>query len=111
LFLINSEPNSICYIQTSNLDGETNLKIRQGHAKTNYLLDSHHLKDFEGEIECELPNLHLYEFAGNLRIASERLDLPIGPGQILLRGSLLQNTKWIYGVVIYTGHETKLMMV
>ncbi len=29
LFFSSSEPQSICYIQTSNLDGETNLKVRQ----------------------------------------------------------------------------------
>lgn len=30
--LILSEPQAMCYIETSNLDGETNLKIRQvGH--------------------------------------------------------------------------------
>lgn len=29
LFLSVSEPQAMCYIETSNLDGETNLKIRQ----------------------------------------------------------------------------------
>lgn len=29
LSLYNSEPQAMCYIETSNLDGETNLKIRQ----------------------------------------------------------------------------------
>jgi phospholipid-transporting ATPase len=55
------------------LDGETNLKIRQGLTKTSHLLDSQSLRDFRAEIECEQPNQHLYEFAGNLRIQTERI--------------------------------------
>jgi phospholipid-transporting ATPase len=27
----------------------------------------------------------------------------------LLKGSSLQRTEWIYGVAVYTGHESKLM--
>ncbi|KAJ3021203.1 UNVERIFIED_CONTAM: hypothetical protein HDU68_009759, partial [Siphonaria sp. JEL0065] len=35
--------------------------------------------------------------------------VPLDPGQLLLRGAMLRNTRWIYGVVVFTGHETKLM--
>ena len=35
--------------------------------------------------------------------------IPLGLEQMLLRGSMLRNTNYIYGVVVYTGHETKLM--
>ena len=35
--------------------------------------------------------------------------LSLGPDQVLLRGSLLRNTRWVFGLVVYTGHETKLM--
>lgn len=66
------------------------------------------LKDFVAEVEYELPNQHLYEFSGKLTIENDR-TVPINPDQILLRGSQLRNTRWIYGVVLYTGHETKLM--
>ena len=34
---------------------------------------------------------------------------PLSANQILLRGAQLRNTDWIYGLVIYTGHDTKLM--
>lgn len=35
--------------------------------------------------------------------------LPLGPDQMLLRGAMLRNTSWIFGLVIYTGHDSKLM--
>ncbi|KAJ9576655.1 hypothetical protein L9F63_025448, partial [Diploptera punctata] len=35
--------------------------------------------------------------------------VPLGPDQILLRGAMLRNTSWVFGIVVYTGHETKLM--
>jgi phospholipid-transporting ATPase len=35
--------------------------------------------------------------------------VPLDAESVLLRGSCLRNTAWIYGVAIYTGHETKIM--
>lgn len=35
--------------------------------------------------------------------------MALGPDQLLLRGAMLRNTSWIFGIVIYTGHDTKLM--
>jgi phospholipid-transporting ATPase len=29
--------------------------------------------------------------------------------QLLLRGAFLRNTKWILGVAVYTGEDTKIM--
>ncbi len=61
-----------------------------------------------GSIECEAPNRNLYEFMGNLR-ADAKPPIPLSPDQLLLRGARLKNTRWTFGVVIYTGHDTKLM--
>jgi phospholipid-transporting ATPase len=36
-------------------------------------------------------------------------EIPLNPDQILLRGAMLRNTRWVYGLVIFTGHESKLM--
>ncbi|XP_063732327.1 phospholipid-transporting ATPase IA isoform X5 [Eleginops maclovinus] len=98
----------MCYIETSNLDGETNLKIRQGLQVTSDIRDIDSLMRLSGKMECESPNRHLYEFVGNLRLDGHS-TIPLGPDQILLRGAQLRNTQWVHGVVVYTGHDTKLM--
>ncbi|XP_026187029.1 probable phospholipid-transporting ATPase IA isoform X4 [Mastacembelus armatus] len=108
VILSSSEPQGMCYIETSNLDGETNLKIRQGLQMTADIKEIDSLMRLSGRMECESPNRHLYEFVGNIRLDGHS-TVPLGPDQILLRGAQLRNTQWVHGVVVYTGHDTKLM--
>ncbi|NXX94067.1 AT8A1 ATPase, partial [Centropus bengalensis] len=68
VLLSSSEPQAMCYIETSNLDGETNLKIRQGLPLTSEIKDIESLMGLSGRIECESPNRHLYDFVGNIRL-------------------------------------------
>ncbi|MBN3273318.1 AT8A1 ATPase, partial [Polyodon spathula] len=110
VILSSSEPQAMCYIETSNLDGETNLKIRQGLQITSEIKDLDSLTRLAGRMECESPNRHLYDFVGNITIDGHS-TVPLGPDQILLRGAQLRNTQWIHGIVVYTGHDTKLMQV
>ncbi|KAJ3191400.1 hypothetical protein HK101_007812 [Irineochytrium annulatum] len=107
ILLSSSEPDALCYIETSNLDGETNLKIRQGLPETAEMLTPHHVAQMAGLVKSELPNNSLYTFEGTLRLNGK--DLPLDPSQLLLRGAQLRNTRWIYALVVFTGHETKLM--
>lgn len=55
------------FIETANLDGETNLKIRQAIQSTSKLTGINDLKQLYGTVECEPPNRHLYEFTGVLK--------------------------------------------
>lgn len=67
MLLSSSEPQAISFLETANLDGETNLKIRQGVQATARLLEIKDLVQFRGTLECEPPNRHLYEFNGVLK--------------------------------------------
>jgi len=110
ILLSSSEPQGICYIETSNLDGETNLKIKSASPVTGDVGDN--VDGLKGELQCEQPNRKLYEFNGNIKIYNDGNDKPspLNPNSLLLRGAKLMNTPWICGVVIYSGHETKLLM-
>ncbi|KAJ3613848.1 hypothetical protein NHX12_020093, partial [Muraenolepis orangiensis] len=108
VLLSSSEPHAMCYIETSNLDGETNLKIRQGLQATAKLKDAESLSGLSGHLECEGPNRHLYDFVGRIQVEGH-CQLPVGSDQVVLRGAQLRNTLWVHGLVVYTGHHTKLM--
>lgn len=108
LLLTSSEPNGLCYIETAELDGETNLKCRQCLPETAEMgQDDALISEFDGEIVCEMPNNLLNKFEGQLTWRNKQYSLD--NDKILLRGCVLRNTHWCYGVVVFAGKDTKLM--
>lgn len=119
--LSTSDSDGACYIETKNLDGETNLKVRQCLRATNHIKHSYDVEQSIFSVECEPPNPALYTFNGVLKWEqrSDRNNAmsnfvprsePISINNLLLRGSSLRNTKWVIGVVVYTGAESKIML-
>ena len=113
IILNSSLPKGICYVETKNLDGETNLKHKQANkdlAKLSVTVKDI-LSNFKtAELECEKENDSIYTFQGNLKFSDRELLVPIDVDQVLLRGSSLRNTEWVYGIAVYTGHDSKVMM-
>jgi phospholipid-translocating ATPase len=120
VILATSDPDGACYIETKNLDGETNLKARQS---LNCGREIRHARDCERAnffIESEPAHANLYQYSGVVRwnqkdyndpeeTVSEMAE-PISINNLLLRGSSLRNTEWALGVVLFTGWETKIML-
>ena len=48
VLLSSSEPDALCYIETSNLDGETNLKIKQGLPETSHFISPEAVSHLNG---------------------------------------------------------------
>ncbi|CAA3015975.1 phospholipid-transporting ATPase 1-like [Olea europaea subsp. europaea] len=106
VLLNTSDPSGIAYIQTMNLDGESNLKTRYARQETNKLVLDGTI--ISGVITCEQPNRNIYEFTANLEIKGQRY--PLSQSNIILRGCQLKNTEWAIGVVVYAGKDTKAML-
>jgi len=128
--------DKVCFIRTTNLDGESNLKIRkpvdidaarQGKESTTSLTNEDTFQEENDQdksfifserirLECEVPNGNLHKFRGRLDVYKKGEDvgsnvsvsIPITMSEMLLRGTLLKNSNYVYGMVVYTGKETRI---
>ncbi|CAK8676704.1 unnamed protein product [Clavelina lepadiformis] len=108
LLLSSSEDQNLVFIETAELDGETNLKVRQAIPETGDLAEKlDRIWKFDGAVKCEAPNNNLHKFTGNLYWKDDVYALD--NEKILLRGCTLRNTTWCYGLIIFAGADTKLM--
>ncbi|CAI8502453.1 unnamed protein product [Pichia kudriavzevii] len=116
LLLKSSNQNNVCYIETKNLDGETNLKTKQAmdcsSRQIHKLLDLGRMKF---TVESEQPTKDLYSFHGVAHFEDvEGIQSPTSEAitidNVLLRGSVLRNTNYVICIVLATGSETKIML-
>ena len=65
----------------------------------------------EGFCRCDLPNPSLYSLNGkiNFRLNGIVKEFGLDSKNLLLKGAKLRNTEWILGIVIYAGHNCKIM--
>jgi phospholipid-translocating ATPase len=105
-----------CYIDTKNLDGETNLKYKVGAKELLTLADYETLR-----VQVEPPHENLSGFKGQFSFALDggvsggesdgfggSSVFPLGLDHLLLRGCVLRNTEWVIGLAVYVGPDTKV---
>jgi phospholipid-transporting ATPase len=106
VLLSTSDSTGVAYVQTINLDGESNLKTR--YAKQETLPTPP--EALTRVIKCEQPNRNIYGFLGTVDLDGRHVPVSLGPSNVVLRGCELKNTAWAVGVAVYTGRDTKVML-
>ena len=127
----------LCYLETSSLDGEKNLKEKYCYKEIYGIFSNKQHFDFEnffntdsnnnininypiieGICQCDSPNDDLYKLDGTLKINyinkkigedKKQLNFPLTINQLLLKGSIIKNTGWVIAIVIYTGSNNKII--
>jgi len=123
ILLHTAREDGTCYVNTANLDGEAAPKVRSASPATQNIFATPQAltEQLRGRIQYEAPNASLYRFQGNVLLqpassaanavsSADGVLSPLGDKQLLLRGAKLVNTAFVYGLVVYTGAETKMML-
>ncbi|KAH8730644.1 hypothetical protein GQ44DRAFT_606678 [Phaeosphaeriaceae sp. PMI808] len=118
--LSTSSEDGACYVETKNLDGETNLKVRNALHATRDVRHARHCERAEFLVESEGPHSNLYSYSAVIRwkqhnakdpeTPTYEMAEPVSINNLLLRGCQLRNTEWVLGIVVFTGEETKIMI-
>lgn len=112
--LSTSDSEGMCYLETKNLDGETNLKPRKSVRATSNISSEDDIEKSSFYLDSEPPHQNLYQYHAILRYTDpgngEEKQEPVTINELLLRGCAVRNTAWIIGLVVFTGADTKIML-
>nr|KAJ3413279.1 hypothetical protein HK105_002124 [Polyrhizophydium stewartii] len=114
MILSTSYDDGTCFVETAELDGETNLKRRTATTQLASLNTLEAASSVSGLIQCEHPNENLISFEGRATIRSPLLEkgeatVPLTMNNMFLRGAVLRNTEHAFALVVYTGNDTKII--
>uniref|UniRef100_A0A915BCA8 Phospholipid-transporting ATPase n=2 Tax=Parascaris univalens TaxID=6257 RepID=A0A915BCA8_PARUN len=112
LLIRSSDTSGVCFVETSNLDGETSLKQRRVPTSViSFSGEESEFKppQFKATVVCEKPNNLVYQMKGRIMYNDGHIE-GIYRENMLLRGCKIRNTTFVEGVVLYAGKDTKAMM-
>ncbi|OQR94359.1 phospholipid-transporting ATPase IB isoform X2 [Achlya hypogyna] len=113
LLLSSSHKDRMAFVDSSNLDGEANAKVKLCPAITTPDLSDPLTfgASVAAEVHCHSPNPRLALGDGILCVAADGLkeEVPFTCGHVALRGTKLVNTAFVLGAVLAAGHDTKLL--
>lgn len=121
IIISTSEPAGTCFVETKDLDGETNLKPRRCVPDMNHVRSPADCTKLNFWVESEAPNSNLFNYSGTLYMPDNSEDstqtelrpkksIPLDINNLLLRAHVIRNTEWVIAMIIYTGVETKIML-
>jgi len=116
LLLCSSSEDGSCYISTEEILGECNLQVRRAVRDLQRALrreespQSFNLQRLNMDVKVTQPCSDFYRFEGRLSLRSQPRAAELDVGNLLARGSVVENTKWVLGLVLYTGMETKIWL-
>ncbi|EKM55031.1 uncharacterized protein PHACADRAFT_255350 [Phanerochaete carnosa HHB-10118-sp] len=111
LLCATSEDENVAFVETKNLDGETNLKSRSAASQLTQLRSAYACADRRTSfrVDCDRPDTNLYSLSAAVVMPDEEKS-PVDIQMVLLRGTVLRNTRWAIGLVLYTGEDTKIVL-
>ncbi|PFH51681.1 hypothetical protein AMATHDRAFT_141942 [Amanita thiersii Skay4041] len=105
-----SEDENVAFVETKNLDGETNLKSRNAVPTLTHLRSAADCanKHNSFRMDCDRPDTNMFKLNAAVKVGKE--VSPVDMQMVMLRGTVLRNTEWVIGIVMYTGADTKIVL-
>lgn len=97
IVLSTSNADALCFIETKNLDGETNLKVRGALKATSAIASEEDLEHARFFVDSEPPHANLYTYNGVLRYRPANWEL--GGKRTSRRQS--PSTSYYWGAALY----------
>lgn len=106
IIIKSSSDSGYSFVDTKNLDGETNLKEKCAIEEFKNIAEQKY-SELLGSLDCDKPDENINVWEGIL--SYNRMTIYTSLRNMILKGCVLKNTDYSIGLVVYTGRNTKIM--
>lgn len=116
LICASSEDDGVAFVETKNLDGETNLKSRNAVEilRERGWDSARGCASAKARVDCDRPESDMFRLNAAVVLpgdeAGAEIKVPVDISMTLLRGTILRNTGWVVGLVLFTGEDSKIVL-